>query len=499
MFTSQILTERQQQELNKAIVQYLETALDDDDTVTRVSQLLQVTPSDDVIPNYLEKKWSSVLRLQKKIIDLETEVGNLRSVLDTQSSPQNTVISKDKINWLPLAAAKSFRAQQLVQCCAIHPVFPIVAAGCVDGSVVVWNLGGDDTSLPEKLLRTHTRSINKVTWSPTAISIGDTPEYLLATCSLDLSIKIYGNNYRHIRTLTGHEHTISAVCFSTINPGILYSVSRDKAVKVWDLETGYCTRSFVGHSEWARDIDVCGGPSGDFVLTASNDQSARLSHAALGTGLALVLGHTHVVECVRFLPLVSNRVLDKYLRDNHALFPTIPTELVTDPVYERLGYKYCVTASRDNTVKVWLLPPPVLVPHRAPLPAKANNSQAWLVADLVGHQSWVKALSVHPNGRFVFSGGDDKTIRVWDLEGLNVAGTARCIRTLVGHEGFVNDVQFAGWGIEQKKEEQEDKNENGEMEKKIDDGYEEQLARIQTKMRCLFVSCGSDSMVKMWS
>jgi len=33
-------------------------------------------------------------------------------------------------------------------------------------------------------------------------------------------------------------------------------VSRDKSVKVWDLVNGYCIKTFIGHSDWVRDIDV---------------------------------------------------------------------------------------------------------------------------------------------------------------------------------------------------------------------------------------------------
>ncbi|KAM9932634.1 hypothetical protein OXX80_007738, partial [Metschnikowia pulcherrima] len=61
---------------------------------------------------------------------------------------------------------------------------------------------------------------------------------------------------KHVRTLTGHEHTVSAVAFSPTNPTYLYSVSRDRSVKVWDLSSGFCVASFVGHSDWVRNVDV---------------------------------------------------------------------------------------------------------------------------------------------------------------------------------------------------------------------------------------------------
>ena len=121
MIRSQILTERQQKELNKSIIQYLEPIINNNNNqqqqqqqqgeqeniLNQLSTILQVDQqaNNEIVSNYLEKKWSSVLRLQKKIIDLENEVNNLRSILDVYDTSNNNnknVIYKDRINWLPL-------------------------------------------------------------------------------------------------------------------------------------------------------------------------------------------------------------------------------------------------------------------------------------------------------------------------------------------------------------------------------------------------------------
>ncbi|ABN64861.2 protein with possible role during mitosis [Scheffersomyces stipitis CBS 6054] len=524
MNRSQILTDRQQQELNKAILQYLEPMLTEsssDQEVYRSLQQILVPPSSSsseaIVDNYLEKKWSTVLRLQRKIIDLENEVGTLRSIVDGQQSVSNgaaSVISKDRINWLPNRASKSFPTQQnqLVMASVIHPVLPVIFGGCSDGSIIVWNIVNDDTSIPEKIIRAHTRSINKLAFSvePADLSkdLTKSKTYIFASCSADLSIKIWdSSSYRHIRTLTGHDHTVSSVAFSQSNPDHLYSVSRDKTVKIWDLVNGYCVKSFTGHSEWVRDIDVASVNSqlslnnmkvsaelGDFVVTCSNDQSVRVSHAESGAGLALLIGHTHVIEKVKFLPAVSNTILDKFLKENHAQFPSIPQELVSDEIFTTtLGYKYCISGGRDNLLKLWLIPPPTLIPHRSPLPAQHNNSQGWAIADLVGHQSWVKAIAIHPNGRFIFSGSDDKTIKVWDLANLNVTGSVKCVRTLSGHDGFINDLDFAAFNRDSGKE---DKIKEDATE---EESHQQLMKFIEGRMRCLFISGAADNSIKLWS
>lgn len=501
---SSILTSRQSQELHKAILQYLEPLLEEKpSTYNEVAHALNATPDDSTVANYLEKKWSTVLRLQKRILDLENEVNSYKSLLDSaQGSNGGLVLAKDKINWLPSAPTKKFQTQsvQLVNSVTLHPALPLVVAGCSDGLLIAWPLAGDDSLVPQKQWSGHTRGINSIRWSiaPVDLSHTNSKLYVLALCSSDLTIKIWeGDSFKHIRTLTGHEHTVSAVAFSPSDPNILYSVSRDKTTKIWDLATGYCVKTFVGHSDWVRDLDVALVNSsllldeakksdlGDFLVTCSNDQSVRLSHDS-GTGLALLLGHTHVIEAVRFLPVHSNELIDKFILLNMDRFPDLLEPLVKDPIYdESLGFKYCISAGRDNLIKLWLLPPPTLRPHRAPTPSTQNNSQGWHIADFVGHLSWVKTLDVHPNGRFIISGADDKTIKVWDLQSLAETGKTACVKTLSGHEGFVNSIHFARF-------------EWAASGTKLENTRDNLMKEIQKNMRCLFVSGGTDSTVRLW-
>lgn len=510
---SQILTGKQQEELNKAILQYLEPLLTENsnsrDLVEPLAQALNVSTAvatgDGIIPNYLEKKWSTVLRLQRRILDLESETNSLKSAL--QSKP-NLPTSDDKLKfeWTPSTTAKEFAMQssQLVSSVQIHPQLPLIFNGCSDGSLLVWSLVSDnsDAGIPEKSIKAHTRGINRIKLSGVPINLSTVDSqfnYILATCSADLTIKIWNSStYQQVRTLTGHDHTVSSIAFSKIQPTRLYSVSRDKSTKVWDMTNGSCIKSFVGHSDWVRDIDVIAlegekNTLGDFLLTCSNDQSIRLTHAESGTGIALLIGHSHVIERVKFLPLSSNYILDKYIKENSSAFPTIPQDLVDDPIYTTtLGYKYCISAGRDNTIKLWLLPPPVLRPHRSPLPTLHNNSQGWHIADLIGHLSWVKALEVHPNGKYIFTAGDDKTIKIWDINALLESGSVQCVKTLIGHKGFVNDVNFAP--VNNAAQPIEDGQNSGENE-----DYDTFKEKMGKQIRCIFVSGGVDNSVKVWN
>ena len=84
--------------------------------------------------------------------------------------------------------------------------------------------------------------------------------------------------------------------------------------------------------------------------------------------------------------------------------------------------KCAVSGSNDKTLRVWNL----------------EGSQLRRV--LIGHTGPVKAVALSGDGRRVVSGSYDKTLRVWDLEGNQPP------RILEGHTGWVNAVALSGDG-----------------------------------------------------
>jgi WD40 repeat protein len=78
--------------------------------------------------------------------------------------------------------------------------------------------------------------------------------------------------------------------------------------------------------------------------------------------------------------------------------------------------RYVVSGSEDQTVRVWEL---------------ATGKE---VRRLTGHLGDVESVAVTPDGRYILSGGDDTTLRLWEL------ATGEEIRLFAGHEGHVRSV-----------------------------------------------------------
>jgi WD40 repeat protein len=69
--------------------------------------------------------------------------------------------------------------------------------------------------------------------------------------------------------------------------------------------------------------------------------------------------------------------------------------------------------------------------------AVIDRGQAEPVARLEGHEARILALAVAHDGKTLLSGGDDQTVRLWDLE------TGKALATFTGHRAPVLNVAFA--------------------------------------------------------
>ena len=69
-----------------------------------------------------------------------------------------------------------------------------------------------------------------------------------------------------------------------------------------------------------------------------------------------------------------------------------------------------------------------------------DGAAATCVATLAGHSGSVWSVAFDPTGRFVATGSNDNTAKVWRMSPDGAAAT--CVATLVGHSDCVESVAF---------------------------------------------------------
>ncbi|CAG8958266.1 hypothetical protein HYFRA_00000621 [Hymenoscyphus fraxineus] len=344
---SQILTSRQAEELHKSMIAYL-TSINLPNSAAALREELQIGESFDAATSkkyegLLEKKWTSVVRLQKKIMELESRNASLQSEIDSATPTSLSKRNQDPTSWLPRSPARHTLQshREPVTCVAFHPVFSSLASGSEDYTIKIWDW---ELGELERTVKGHTRPVLDVDFG------GPRGGTLLASCSSDLTIKLWdpSDEYKNIRTLPGHDHSVSAVRFipsgaagSPSSGNLLVSASRDKSlpsygnlatlaglkkppsasssaefvatggrdksIRIWDAR-GTLIKTLVGHDNWVRGLVF--HPGGKYLLSVSDDKTLRCWDLSQEGKMVKTLddSHGHFVSCIRWAPGVIKDV-----------------------------------------------------------------------------------------------------------------------------------------------------------------------------------------------
>jgi platelet-activating factor acetylhydrolase IB subunit alpha len=327
--------------------------------------------------------FAQILDLESKVTDLETKLQSVTTIRPQQ----------DPTNWLPDAEARhklqSHRDQ--VTSVAFHPTHSSLASSSEDCSIKIWDW---EHGQLERTLKGHRLPVLGLDYG------GPKEQTRLASCSSDLTVKIWdpSSKYANVRTLCGHDHSVHAVRF--LPNGNLVSSGRDGSIRVWDVMTGYCLRTIDSQAGWIRDISP--SADGNYVVSAGDDQVATIWNVLSGEVNARMIGHGGVIECCAVAPATS-----------HVYIACLGSMKLSG------REMFVATGSRDSNIKLW-------------------NERGRLIKTLEGHDTWVRGLAFHPQGKFLVSVGDDRTIRCWDL-----SNEARLAKTIVGSSKFLSSVR---WG-----------------------------------------------------
>jgi U3 small nucleolar RNA-associated protein 13 len=186
-------------------------------------------------------------------------------------------------------------------------------------------------------------------------------------------------------------------------------------------------RLLVGHTDIVLSLDH--SHNGNVLASGSKDHSARLwavspstEEGEWGWGcVALCEGHAQSVGAVS---MSRNAGGDAESGGKDA------------------NLKFMFTGSQDRTIKMWdLSAVPIL--HDGSEPVKCKS-----LATHKAHEKDINALDVAPNDRFLASGSQDRTAKIYEIEyavgksGKSVRGEIKLVGTCKGHKRGVWAVRF---------------------------------------------------------
>jgi Caspase domain/WD domain, G-beta repeat len=139
------------------------------------------------------------------------------------------------------------------------------------------------------------------------------------------------------------------------------SSSKDKTLKLWDLDSGQELRTFSGHSDSVNAVAIT--PDGRRALSGSWDNTLKLWDLDSGQELRTFSGHSHSVNAIAITP----------------------------------DGRHSLSGSIDKTLRLWDL----------------DSGRG--LRTFSGYFSTVHAVAITPDGRRALSGSYDKTLKLWDI------------------------------------------------------------------------------------
>lgn len=331
--------------------------------------------------------------------------------------------------------------------------YALTGASAPDNTARIWNLL--DGSVLETLSG-HTGSVNSVAFSP------DGTQAL--TGSSDTTARLWNvSDGTVVRTFSGHTGEVQAVALSPDGMKVLTG-SSDGTARIWNASDGTAitTFSLPGRSVGA----VAFSPDGRAILTGSSEGMARIWNAADATVIRTFPKHTDSIHSVAFSP-DGRRILtggsDGTAQLRSAMDGTLVRTLFghTDSVYSvafSCDGSRMLTASADRTARLWPPDASYLEGHMPALTAVAiaaertttvitchENNRVWLWDGAVGkpvtsfyeHVARVNGAALSPDGLYLLTASNDRTARLWAVEG------EYTIHTVTEHYAPVNAVAFS--------------------------------------------------------
>ena len=246
---------------------------------------------------------------------------------------------------------------------------------------------------------------------------------MLFSGSRDRTIRVWNIHKRNCQfVLRGHKAWVTSLVYAD---KLLYSSSNDQTIKIWNLQKGNaCLRTLVGHTGGVTSLVDAGG----LLCSGSNDETIKIWNKDTGVCLRTLQGHTNSVTSlgyadhgilisgstdasIRFWDINSGNCLNIWKISNGA-FSTIRSLAYCDRMLS--------VGVEDGVIEVWNI----------------DTGNRLHTFD-EGHRGQVSSLA-YADG-LLFSGSSylgDHAIKIWDTD------TGECLRTLYAEAWSVNSIAY---------------------------------------------------------
>ncbi len=343
----------------------------------------------------------------------------------------------------------------------ISPDDRLVANGCSDGRISIWQMGSGQNVVNIKAHDSYVTGL---------IFTNDSSR--LISASLDRFIKIWDLDSGVCLQSWQLSNSIHELALNHSGK-ILACASECGGVFLWDVATGELLKKLTGHAGSA--ISVAFQPYGTLLASSSYDSTIKLWDLTTDECIHTLIGHTQITFSIAFNPLGTKLVsssFDTSIKlwdvETGCCLQTIEdhSRIVVAAVFSPDGHRI-ISGSQDLTLRIWSeinlnnwQCTKVLQGHQNNIWSIALDSSGkklisgdssgvlkfWdvesgqCVKTLSSISRTFRSLAFHPNGNLLASSSEDRQIRLWDIN------QDRCLSTIPAHEMAVWQIAFSAQG-----------------------------------------------------
>jgi len=187
-----------------------------------------------------------------------------------------------------------------------------------------------------------------------------------------------------------HGHKSSVICLTKCSDKLILSGSTDASIKLWNLNTDECLKTFEGHTDQINSIEIL---SDDRIASGSYDKTIKIWNLVEGTCLKTFSDHTDAVMCLKYMPV------DKFL----------------------------VSCSEDETIRIWNLETYCFI-KMLEIEKKMKTERKKTKTKKKKKEEEIGVASIEMiSDRELWSGQSDGTIKIWEID------SGICVESIYGH------------------------------------------------------------------